>query len=108
MSESTSNDSDLTGRMRHHLRGLGHHLKPTVFIGKAGISEAVIKGATQALDGHELIKVRFTDGFEPGVDEGASELAEKTGSAVAGRVGRTALIYRRDVDNPKIKLPTSN
>ena len=107
MSEPTSN-ATLTGRMRQHLRGLGHHLKATVFVGKSGISESVIKGTMQALDGHELIKIRFTDGFGPSVDSGASELAEKTGSAVAGRVGRTALIYRRDDEKPKIVLPASD
>lgn len=32
----------LTGKQRHHLRGLGHALKPIVQIGKSGIDDGVV------------------------------------------------------------------
>ena len=69
------------------------------------MSENVVRQAHGALEAHELIKVRFLDGFEERPRDGAEALAEATGSAVAGRIGRTALLYRRREEKPEIELP---
>jgi RNA-binding protein len=95
----------LTGKQRRYLRGLGHHLNPVVQLGKAGITEAVIEQTKQALEAHELIKVRFGDGYEDKARPGAIRLAEATDSSVAGVIGHTALLYRPRDEDPDIKLP---
>ena len=41
------------------LRKTAHHLEPVVWIGKNGISENVIKEIIQALEQHELIKIKL-------------------------------------------------
>ena len=41
------------------LRQAAHHLDPTVWIGKNGITGNVIKEITHALDRHELIKIKI-------------------------------------------------
>ena len=51
----------LNGAQRRFLKSLAHHLKPVVQIGKSGISDALVESVSQALDSHELIKIRFTD-----------------------------------------------
>ena len=95
----------LTGKQKRYLRSLGHRLKAAVFLGKGGITGGVVRQTGEALEAHELIKVRFVDGFEMVPDDGAAALANATGAAVAGRVGRTALLYRRRDDEPEIELP---
>jgi RNA-binding protein len=97
--------SKLTGKQKRHLRSLGHGLDPVVQIGKQGLTDATIAAVDEALERHELIKVRV--GTE--CPEDRHELAERLGPAVKGEVaqllGRTVLLYRRHPKEPKIRLP---
>lgn len=97
----------LTPRQRQFLRGLAHPLAPVVRVGKAGVSDAVITETKKSLLAHELIKVRI-DADESAVrKELAASLAEATDAQIAGIVGKTAILYRRRDEEPKIKLPSS-
>ena len=49
----------LTGKQRQHLRALAHHLEPVVQIGHEGPTEAVLAQINEALEAHELIKVKI-------------------------------------------------
>jgi RNA-binding protein len=98
----------LTGKQRRYLRGLGHHLSPIVQLGKAGITEGVIAQTREALEAHELIKVRFGEGYEDRARNGAARLAEATDAHVAGTLGHTALLYREREEDPEIQLPKAN
>ncbi len=51
----------LTNSQKRELKSLAHHLKPVVQIGQKGISENLLKAINQALDDHELIKIKFID-----------------------------------------------
>lgn len=95
----------LTGKQRHHLRGLAHALKPIVQVGKGGVDDGLIGAIDQALTDHELIKVKV--GESAGVDrhEVADELAAATRSEVAQVLGNIVLLYRPDPEEPKIVLP---
>ncbi|MBZ4332005.1 ribosome assembly RNA-binding protein YhbY [Corallococcus interemptor] len=84
----------LTGKERRHLRALGHHLEPVVIVGSSGVTEGVIAAVEQALNDHELIKVKINEGPE-GRHEGADSIAEATGSELAQLLGRTALFFKR-------------
>lgn len=95
----------LTGKQRRHLRALGHHLQPTVQIGKHGLTDAVSAAVDVALTTHELIKVRI-DGESPADrHEAADALAEALKAEVAQVVGNTLLLYRRHPQTPVIVLP---
>jgi RNA-binding protein len=95
----------LTGKQRRHLRALGHDLDAVVQIGKQGLTDAVVAAVDEALERHELIKIRI--GTE--CPEGRDEVAERLGPAVKGEVaqilGRTVLVYRRHPKEAKIQLP---
>ena len=84
----------LTGKQNRYLRGLGHNLQPFVMIGKHHLSKDVIKAADEALEIHELIKVRIQEGCLEDRKIVASELATETGSAVVQILGKTFLLYR--------------
>ncbi|MFO5197548.1 YhbY family RNA-binding protein, partial [Salmonella enterica subsp. enterica serovar Typhimurium] len=85
-----------------HLRGLGHALKPVIAVGQAGLSDAVVAETVRALADHELIKVRVT-GMERDVrDEALDSLATRTGSHIVGRIGHTAVLYRRNPEKSRI------
>jgi RNA-binding protein len=104
--ESTA--GNLSGAARKELRRLAHPLRPAVQIGEAGLSESVLRAIEGALERHELIKlqiVRERDGRR----ELASEVASRTGSELAGLIGRMAILYRpaRDPERRRIQLASA-
>ncbi len=94
----------LSGKQVRFLRGLGHHLKPVVMIGKDEVSEAVISATDEALGIHELIKVKLQEGCLGDRKNVAAELAKRTKSSVAQILGRVILLYRQS-EEQKISLP---
>lgn len=97
----------LTGKQNRYLRSLGQRLPAATTIGKAGLSEAVVAHLRRLLTERELIKVRLSEehiGAER--KEAAAELEKATGSACAGIVGRTVLLYFPNEDRPADKRIT--
>jgi RNA-binding protein len=95
----------LTGKQRRHLRSLAHHLDPVVLVGASGLTGAVVRQVSEALETHELIKVRFGEGADPGAREAAPDLAERTRAELAQVIGHIAVLYRRRKEKPEITLP---
>jgi RNA-binding protein len=99
-------ESKLSEKQRKHLRGLGHSLKPIILVGQSGATDAVIAEAARALHDHELVKIRVS-GMERDVrDETIATLASRTESEVVGQIGHTALLFRRNLEKPRVLLPT--
>lgn len=84
----------LTGSQVRKLRGLAHHLNPVVFVGKADITDTLVKQADQALEARELIKCGVQDGSELTAHEAAEELAERTNAEVVQVIGHRFALYR--------------
>ena len=51
----------LTSTQAKYIRGVAHALKPVVFVGQRGLTDALIRSTEDAFDSHELIKVKFID-----------------------------------------------
>jgi RNA-binding protein len=94
----------LTGKQVRHLRGLGHHLNPVVMIGKGELTPAILTAVEEALDSHELIKLKLQEGCLLDRREVAEALTEATGGAIAQVLGKTILLYRPS-ENRKITFP---
>jgi RNA-binding protein len=94
----------LKGKQIRFLRGLGHHLQPVVMIGREEITGAVLSSVEEALNAHELIKVKLQEGCETERHDAARTLAEATGSEVVQVLGRTILLFRSG-EKKKIELP---
>jgi RNA-binding protein len=89
----------LTGKQRRELRGLGHHLEPVVLVGQSGVSEGILGAVAQALQDHELIKVKINEGPEER-HEAAEKLAQGTEAQLVQLLGRTVLLFKkRDEDS---------
>lgn len=94
----------LAGFQRKHLRSLAHPLKPTVQIGKAGVTEEVVRNVKRALEDHELIKVSMT---KPKDKKGMStELARRCGAHLCGLLGHTIILFKQRKKGPEIRVPT--
>lgn len=98
----------LKGFQRKYLRGLAHDLKPVVFIGQNGITSAVELSINEALDAHELIKLKFIE-FKKSEqkDQISKGIEERVGCELVGMIGHIAIMYRRhkDIKKRKIRVP---
>jgi len=92
-------------KLRKALRAAGHRLNPIVQIGKEGVSAGVLAQLSEALDHHELVKVKV--GTESPDDRfAAAERIQAEGNAqVAQVIGRTILVYRQHATSPRFELP---
>lgn len=94
----------LTGKQKRFLRGIGHGLKPVILVGKGEVNEALIKETDDALESHELIKVKILESCFLDRHEVAEQLVEGTRSELAQVLGRTLLLYRK-AKEAKMQLP---
>ena len=85
------------------LRKQAHHLRPTVFLGKDGLTETVVSALKESLDAHELIKVRFVD-FKESKKDLARQLAMRSESELVGMIGHLAILFREHPDESKRKV----
>jgi RNA-binding protein len=98
----------LTHSQVKHLRGLAHGLKPVVFIGQKGITPAVLDSMNEALDAHELIKVKFLDFKDRRLKAScAAEIEHASSSRLVGMIGHVALYYRPHHDPGRRKIVLS-
>jgi len=95
----------LRGFQKQYLKGLAHHLKPSVQIGKEGITEGVIRAVDEALLRHELIKIKFIEIKDKKQKETlCSKIGIRTHSESVGMIGHLAILYRPQVDPEKRKI----
>lgn len=90
-------------KLRKELRAAGHHLQPVVQVGKDGLTERVLAQLSEALDHHELVKLKV--GTESPEDrfEVADRIAEAEDVQVAQVIGRTILAYRKHGRTPRFE-----
>ncbi len=97
----------LTNKQKKHLKGLGHSLRPVVMIADQGLKETVVSATDEALDKHELIKVKVRADDRDARDEILAKLCDLTEATMVGQIGFTALLFRRNRKNPVVELPYS-
>ncbi|MBX0326157.1 YhbY family RNA-binding protein [Oscillochloris sp. ZM17-4] len=97
---------EITKRQRNFLRKLANPLKPTVMLGKQGLTEQIVDKVNRELDAHELIKVRFLEHKDERKQLTATIL-EETGSSLVILIGHVATLYRQQADPERrqIRLP---
>ena len=95
----------LQGFQKRFLRSLAHPLKPVVFVGQKGLTAALTDAMNDALDRHELIKVKFVDFKEKSKKLALAEQIEATVPCeMVGMVGHMVTFYRRQSDPKKRKI----
>lgn len=97
----------IKGKQRSYLKSLAQELDPVVYMGKAGMTENVIKEMDQLLDSRELIKVKLQEGCLLEPKEAAGEAAQMLGAEFVQAIGRKFVLYRQAKDPEKrtIVLP---
>ena len=79
-----------------------------VYIGQKGVTPAVCDSLEEALNTHELVKVKFVENKEKKTKQKiCAELETRTGACLAGLIGHVAIMFRAhpDPDQRKLILP---
>ena len=103
--EKEREKSMITSKQRSYLRSLAHNIDPTVYIGKAGVTENVIKEIDQCLEARELVKIKLQEGAELDAKTVANELAPGLRAEFVQAIGRKFTLYRESKENKQIELP---
>jgi RNA-binding protein len=92
-----------SGELRRALRGHGHALSALVQIGKAGVTNGVVRQVHQALADHELVKVKVSADSPADRFAVAERLAEEPGVNIVQILGHVILAYKRHPHKPRFE-----
>ena len=95
----------LTSAQTRFLRGQAHGLKAILQVGGKGIRDTLIDEVVNALEHHELIKVKVAAEDRDARDALIEELARRSEAALVQRIGHVAVLYRPSLDHRQIVLP---
>ena len=99
------NVKPLTSAQKKYLRGLAHNRKPVVFIGQNRLTANLIKALAEALNDHELVKVKCIEFKEKEQKkELVQELEKAADCALVGIIGHVLILYRENPDTEKRKI----
>lgn len=89
----------LPKQLIRQLRSLAQKIKPTLWIGKSGVTDMVIAQADETLEAHELIKCVVQDGCMLDARQVGEQLSQFTDSTLIQVIGRRVVLYRRSMKN---------
>ena len=95
----------LNTKQRAYLRSEAQTLSAVVMVGKEGKTEAVVKALIEALDHHELVKVKF-QAYKEEVKDLSIALSEDTKSTLVATTGFTSVFFKqcKKVEDRKYKI----
>lgn len=94
----------LSNAQKKYLRGLSHDRHPVVTVADKGLSETVMAEVEQALNHHELIKIKLR-GERAQRSEWVDQLLNITAAELVHQIGQVVSLYRRHPEKPVIDLP---
>lgn len=95
----------ITSKQRSFLKSLAHELDPTVYIGKSGLTENIMKEMENGLELRELVKVKIQEGSDLEPKEVANQMAQELKAEFVQAIGRKFTLYRRSKEHQQIELP---
>ena len=87
------------------LRARCHDLKPVIMLGQKGLTEAVLEELDNALDHHELVKIKLSIDDRDARQQLSSEICQHSQAEAVQSIGKTLSIYRPNKKKPGIQLP---
>lgn len=94
----------LTSKQRAHLKSVASTEDTILQVGKNGIVDTLVTQVSDALKAREIVKIKVLEGAMLTPAEAAAELSEKTKSEVVQVIGNKIVLFKRNPQNPKIKL----
>ena len=96
---------NLNNKQKQYLKGLAHPLKPVVMLGNNGLTEGVLAEIEQALQHHELIKVKVAAEERETKALIVDAIVRETKASNVQVIGNMLVLYRPSTEDRKIILP---
>ena len=93
----------LTVLQRQNLKARAHPLKPTVIIGAAGLTAAVLLEIGRALKSHEVIKISIQNGDRDARKAMLEQICTQLNAAPVQHIGKILVVYQLQEDVPEKK-----
>jgi len=89
--------SELTNGKKRFVKRSLSYAKPTIWVGRGGASEDLVKEVEKQLDKNKMVKVKILKGAlgEYEAKQIASKIAEETGSSLVEVRGHTFMLYKQ-------------
>ena len=84
----------LTGKQKRQLRAEANQLKPSVLIGKEGVTPKLMTFLEEAFNKRELVKIKVLDICPDEINLIAGQISDLKKSELIQILGRTLLLYR--------------
>lgn len=97
---------NLSNKQKQYLKGEAHHLKPVVMIGANGLTEGVLAEIENALEYHELIKVKVSAEDRETKKLICEAIIRETDATQVQLIGSILTLFKPSEDK-KIALPKS-
>ena len=94
----------LTQSEKKQLKSLAAKETTRYQVGKKEITNSLIEMLNKALTARELIKIDVMRGADDPIMELALDLSSRLHAEIVQVVGKVIVLYRRNKENPKIKL----
>ena len=89
----------LTVLQRQNLKARAHPLKPTVTIGNAGLTSAVLMEIGRALKSHEVIKISVQSGDREARKAMLEQICTQLNAAPVQHIGKVLVVYQPQEDD---------
>ena len=90
----------ISSRNKQMLKGLAHSIKPSIIIGKEGLSEGTLNSINNALENKELIKVKFNT-FKDEKHTMSKNIEDICEATIIGMIGNILILFKRNNDKDK-------
>lgn len=94
----------MTSKQRAYLRSLANSIDPIFQIGKAGLSENLLKQLDDAIEARELIKINVLESSGEDVKALGNEIADSINAICVQTMGNKITLHRARKKNPIILL----
>lgn len=94
----------MNSKQREFLRKAAHDLEPMIRLGKDGFTDNQAQSILDVIESRELIKVKILQNSKVEKEVVAKEIEEKTGCEIVGIIGKTIILYKPNLEKPKISL----
>lgn len=94
----------MTSKQRAMLRAMANEYQPIIYIGKEGVTEALMQDADAALEARELVKGSIGRNAEIDLRTAVAELCQALQAEPVQVIGRKFVIFRPSKKNPSIQL----
>ncbi|MDF1677415.1 MAG: YhbY family RNA-binding protein [Legionellaceae bacterium] len=82
-------------QMKNRLKAAAHHLNPVIIVGSKGVTDALIGETNEALQAHELIKIKVNAEDKAAREALVAILCEALGAELIQLIGHIAIVYRK-------------